>query len=116
MCFACSDLHKSCPRIQLSWMYLDAVSGRLMAAKSKSDTASEITKAVVACVRSFGQRSNATTVSRLPAKKQTGNSKSAMLLLLFPRCLARSRKHEFTWTQAPQRQRVVKVLCYLDYA
>ncbi len=26
-----------------------------------------------------------------------------LLLLLFPRCLARSRKHKFAWTQAPQR-------------
>ena len=49
-------------------MYLEAVSGRLMALKSRSDTARLMTKAVVACTLSLAHRSRATTVSRLPVQ------------------------------------------------
>ena len=49
------------------YKYLEAVRGRLIAEKRRSETAREMTNAVVACERSFWQRRSATTVSRLPA-------------------------------------------------
>ena len=58
------------PRIHFSAAYLTAVRGRLTRQKSRSEAASETTKSVVACVRSRGQRSRATTVKRLPTKKR----------------------------------------------
>ena len=42
----------------------------LMAEKRRSETAREMTNAVVACERSFWQRRSATTVSRLPAASE----------------------------------------------
>ena len=51
-------------------MYLEAVSGRLMAEKRRSETASEMTNIVVACDRNFGHRDNATTVNKLPEKNR----------------------------------------------
>ena len=59
------------PNLHSSWMYLEAVSGRLMAEKSRSETASDITNIVVAWDRNFGHRDNATTVNKLPEKKAT---------------------------------------------
>ncbi len=43
-----SYLHETSPSLHCSWMYLEAVSGRLKAAKSRSEKASEITNMVVA--------------------------------------------------------------------
>ncbi len=53
-------------------IYLTAVRGRLTAEKSRSEAASEMTKAVVAWVRSLGQRRRATTVRRLPGMEKGG--------------------------------------------
>ena len=46
--------------------YLEAVRGKLMAEKRRSDIASEITKAVVAWTLNFWHRSKARTVSKFP--------------------------------------------------
>jgi len=51
-------------------LYLEAVRGRLMAEKRRSERARLMTKAVVAWERSFPHRSSATTVNRFPATRR----------------------------------------------
>ena len=46
----------------------------MTAEKSRSEAASEMTKAVVAWVRSLGQRRRATTVRRLPGMEKGGEN------------------------------------------
>lgn len=47
-------------------MYLDAVSGRFIEQKRKSDAQRDNTKDVVGCERSFGHLISARTVTKLP--------------------------------------------------
>ena len=61
-----AHLQSTAPSLHSSWMYLEAVSGRLTAANRRSESAREMTNIVVACARSFGHLSSATTVRRLP--------------------------------------------------
>ena len=84
-----SYLHRTSPRIHFWCMYLDAVSGRLTAAKRRSEQAREITNNVVAWDRSLGQRNSATTVRRLPGKRDREEEeicmyKRARAVPLFP--------------------------------
>jgi hypothetical protein len=65
-----TNLHIVSPNLHSSCIYLEAVSGRLIAEKSRSETASDMTNIVVACDLNFGHRDNATTVNKLPEKKQ----------------------------------------------
>ena len=76
-----TDLHMVSPNLHSSWMYLEAVSGRLMAEKRRSETANEMTNMVVAWLRSLGHRERATTVSKLPAKNH-GTEISIVWLLI----------------------------------
>ena len=50
-------------------MYLLAVRGKLIVENKRSDIAKLITNIVVACDRSFGHLSKATTVSKFPVRK-----------------------------------------------
>ena len=61
------------PNFQSSWMYLLAVRGKLIVENKRSDIAKLITNIVVACDRSFGHLSKATTVSKFPVREIKGH-------------------------------------------